>query len=51
MKTDNIPETTKRVKCWLGWQQHCATARNIGSSAAYKSPNSAYERWIRSENL
>jgi len=40
MKTD-ISETIKRLKCWLGRQQHCAIARNVCSSAVYKSPNSA----------
>jgi len=50
MKT-GIPETAKRLKCWLGWQKHCAISQNVCSSAVYKSPNSAYERWIGGKNL
>jgi len=51
MKTDYVAETTYRLKCWLGWQHHCATARNVCSSALYKNSNLVYERWIRGENL
>jgi len=51
-RENNVAETTQRLKCWLGWQ----TAPLYVSSkclfdSCVQSPNSAYERQIRGENL
>ena len=51
MNTDNVVETRRRLKCWLGWWCHCVIAQNVCMSAVYESLNLAYERRIMGENL